>query len=137
MQQSKWTRAAVRTNTASRTRRSVPHGPRRTDLEAPSGLGVTPLGPARSIKCAERKQQQHAYLPAPPARTQNTHVGREDQRLRPQARAAHTLTAANVTLVNGDAAAVSITVHQRILSPASLVGTHAATSDHFPHAAPI
>lgn len=47
------------------------------------------------------------------------------------------LAAANVTLVNGDAAAVSITVHQRILSPASLVGTHAAASDHFPHAEPI
>lgn len=47
------------------------------------------------------------------------------------------LTAANVTLVDGDVAAVSITVNQRVLSPASLVGTHAATSDHFPHASPI
>lgn len=39
MQQSKWTRAAVRTNTASRTRRSVPRtGPRRSALRDQSSV---------------------------------------------------------------------------------------------------
>lgn len=118
-------------------------------------IGVTPPGPVRVESCVRRgNNKPHAYLPLPHgrARRQRETYGKNLQTDRPSGtsgclqppgqrpqlpRGNWTLAAANVTLVNGDAAAVSITVHQRILSPASLVGTHAATSDHFPHAAPI
>lgn len=94
--------------------------------------------------------KQHARFPTPPTHG-HTHVdsGRRPGTWKPKDRAAplaaaerscpagSVLTAANVTLVNGDVAAVSITVNQRVLSPASFVRTHAATSNHFPHASPI
>lgn len=126
------------------------------DLQCHRGaIGVTPPGPVRVESCVRRgNNKPHAYLPLPHgrARRQRETYGKNLQTDRPSGtsgclqppgqrpqlpRGNWTLAAANVTLVNGDAAAMSITVHQRILSPASLVRTHAATSDHFPHAAPI
>lgn len=77
----------------------------------------TPTYPSHTHKHARRQRQTclETYRPTstsgclqPPARP-------------PQLPGNYTLTAANVTLVNGDAAAVSITVNQRVLSPASLV----------------
>lgn len=107
--------------------------------------GVTLTGPVCFIMWGNNKQ--NAYLPLPHISTRK-HARRQRQTYlgtyRPTSTSAclqlpgnYTLTAANVTLVHSDAAAVSITVNQRVLSPASLVWTHAATSDHFPHAAPI
>lgn len=91
----------------------------------------TPTYPSHIHKHARRQTYPETYRPTstsgclqPPAQP-------------PQLPGNYTLTAANVTLVDGDAAAVSITVNQGVLCPASLVGTHAATSNHFPHAAPI
>lgn len=39
--------------------------------------------------------------------------------------------------MHSDAAPMSITIHKRILSPASFIGAHAAASNHFPHSASI
>lgn len=136
--------AVCREGNRARQPRTQTHTRARTwsGIKAPSRLVSLP-GPVCFIMCSERKQQT-ARLPTPPTLT-NTHVdsgGPETHRPtstsgRLQPPGNYTLTAANVTLVNGDAAAVSITVNQGVLSPASLVWTHAATSNHFPHAAPI
>lgn len=98
-------------------------GPRKRESERHS---------AKTYEAAPSRAERHLWLPASGRRRDN----RPPNSCRRRGESGP-LAAANVTLVNGDAAAVSITVHQRILSPASLVGTHAAASDHFPHAEPI
>lgn len=54
--------------------------------------------------------------------------------LQTQHRPAQLALTPGLTLVHGHGAAVSVAVDQRVLCPASLVRTHAAASDHFPHA---